>query len=45
MAKAEAEIGSQPRALSRMRQRLDYWRRRHTRGTAFPERQWTVPAF
>jgi hypothetical protein len=40
MAKPEADIKTQPRALSRMRERLDEWRKGTARGVAFPEKLW-----
>ena len=40
MASAETEARTQPRELSRMRERLDDWRKSHARGTAFPEKLW-----
>ena len=40
MASAETGARTQPRELSRMRERLDDWRKSHARGTAFPEKLW-----
>src|ERR1022692_3485893 len=40
MARSEAETKRQPRELSRMRQRLDDWRKGNARGVAFPEKLW-----
>jgi hypothetical protein len=40
MARPEAEIKTQPRELSRMRERLDEWRKGSARGVAFPEKLW-----
>jgi hypothetical protein len=37
---AETDATTQPRELSRMRQRLDDWRKSNGRGTAFPEKFW-----
>lgn len=40
MAKAETDITTQPRELSRMRERLDDWRKSNARGVAIPEKLW-----
>jgi hypothetical protein len=40
MARPKADIETQPRELSRMRQRLDDWRKSNARGVAFPEKLW-----
>src|ERR1039458_1507028 len=40
MARAEAGTKRQPRELSRMRERLDDWRKGNARGVAFPEKLW-----
>ncbi|HEY5264895.1 MAG TPA: hypothetical protein VIJ37_07870 [Steroidobacteraceae bacterium] len=40
MARATVEIKTQPRELSRMRERLDEWRKANARGVAFPEKLW-----
>lgn len=40
MARAKADIETQPRELSRMRERLDEWRKANARGVAFPEKLW-----
>ena len=40
MAKAETDSTTQPRELSRMRQRLDDGRKSNGRGTAFPQKLW-----
>jgi hypothetical protein len=40
MARPKADIKTQPRGLSRMRERLDAWRRDTARGVAFPEKLW-----
>lgn len=42
MASAETEPTTQPRELSRMRERLDDWRKGHARGSAFPEKLWAA---
>jgi hypothetical protein len=41
MAGAETEATTPPRELSRMRERLDEWRRGHARGMAFPQKLWS----
>src|SRR5450755_3204764 len=41
MARPKAEIKTPPRALSRMRERLDEWRRGNAPRVAFPEKLWT----
>ena len=40
MVRPKADIKTQPRELSRMRQRLDDWRKGNARGVAFPEKLW-----
>lgn len=40
MARAEADTKTTPRALSRLRERLDEWRKSTARGVAFPEKVW-----
>jgi hypothetical protein len=40
MARPKAEIKRPPRALSRMRERLDDWRKSSARGVAFPAKLW-----
>jgi hypothetical protein len=40
MARSEAETKTQPRELSRMRQRLNDWRKGNARGVAFPANLW-----
>ena len=40
MARPEADTKTQPRSLSRLRERLDDWRKRTARGVAFPEKLW-----
>jgi|ERR1019366_5026254 hypothetical protein len=42
MAKTRTEIATQSQAISRMRQRLDDWRKSNARGTAFPEKLWAA---
>jgi hypothetical protein len=41
MARAEADTKTTPRELSRLRERLDEWRKSTARGVAFPEKVWT----
>src|ERR1019366_9374457 len=41
MARAEADTKTTPRELSRLRERLDEWRKSTARGVAFPEKLWT----
>jgi hypothetical protein len=41
MSKAETDAARQARELSRMRQRLDDWRRGHGRGVVFPQKLWS----
>jgi hypothetical protein len=40
MARAEADTKTPPRELSRLRERLDEWRKSTGRGVAFPEKLW-----
>ncbi|HEY5264828.1 MAG TPA: hypothetical protein VIJ37_07520 [Steroidobacteraceae bacterium] len=40
MARPTVNIKAQPRELSRMRERLDEWRKGNARGVAFPEKLW-----
>jgi hypothetical protein len=40
MGRPKAEVDTQPREVSRLRERLDEWRKSHDRGTAFPEKVW-----
>ena len=40
--KTEADAVAQPRALMRMRERLDDWRKSHRSGMAFPEALWVA---
>src|ERR1022692_3953445 len=40
MARPEADTKMQPRSLSRLRERLDDWRKSTARGVAFPEKLW-----
>ena len=40
MARPKAEIKAPPRALSRMRERLDDWRESSARGVAIPAKLW-----
>lgn len=42
MARSKVDIKAYPRALARMRRRLDDWRSSHGRGTAFPGKLWTA---
>jgi len=42
MARPKAEIKIAPRALSRMRERLDEWRRGNAPRAAFPAKLWTA---
>ncbi len=42
MARSKVDIKAYPRALARMRQRLDDWRSSHGRGMAFPEKLWAA---
>lgn len=41
MARSEAETKTRPRELSRMRQRLDDWRKGSAPGVAFPQKLWS----
>jgi hypothetical protein len=40
MTRPESGTETQPRELSRMRERLDDWRKSNARGVAFPEKLW-----
>ena len=40
MARPTVDIKRQARELSRMRERLDEWRKANARGVAFPEKLW-----
>jgi hypothetical protein len=42
MARPKAEIKTPPRALSRMRERLDEWRRGNAPRVAFPAKLWAA---
>lgn len=42
MVRSKVDIKAYPRALARMRQRLDDWRSSHGRGMAFPEKLWAA---
>jgi hypothetical protein len=40
MGRPKAEVDTQPREVSRLRERLDEWRKSRDRGKAFPEEFW-----